>query len=275
MKVPEGVRWRLALAEEKIVNWMARRSRASNWGARFRRYARVMDPGGEGARSIHNPHLGQLLALLKRAQFEPRHIVDIGANRGNWTREVRKSFPDASFTLFEPQPKLREAMADLLVDGSRVELNTMGVGRESGEMMFTLHERDDSSSFAWTPERAKERGFKQISVPVTTLDAYLAQRQKPWPDIIKIDAEGWDLEVLEGAAEALSHAGVVLIEAAVGNQSFPNTLLKVCTAMDRLDYRLLDLTDLNRTPGGKVLWLVELAFVKKGSALDGFAGRYG
>ena len=43
--------------------------------------------------------LDPFFTLLKRLGFAPKHILDIGANRGLWTREAIKFFPDARYTL--------------------------------------------------------------------------------------------------------------------------------------------------------------------------------
>lgn len=273
MNIREGIRWRIELAEEKICIAISRRKRSAKIGAKLHKYARLINPASESKKSYHTPQLSHFMELLLRARFAPVHIVDIGANHGNWTREVRSYFPDAQYTLFEPQPNLRKKMTDLLAEGSRVQLNTMGVGKESGEMLFTLHDRDDSCSFAWTPEMAADKGYQQINIPVTTLDKYIEANHLPWPDLVKIDAEGWDLEVLEGAPNVLKNATVVMIEAAVGNPTFKNTMLRVCSVMDGAGYRLVDFTDLNRPWSNQVLWLVEMAFVKKGSALDAYSSQ--
>ncbi len=53
--------------------------------------------------------LNTLFTNLKAAGFSPKHIVDVGANHGTWTREALKHFPDAYYTLIEPQNWLKPA----------------------------------------------------------------------------------------------------------------------------------------------------------------------
>ena len=93
-------------------------------------------------------------------------------------------------------------------------------------------------------------------------------------DILKIDAEGLDLQVLDGAGETLSTTEIVLIEASVSNPDYPNSAIAVIQKMDCLGFRLFDLTDLNRTPNRNLLWLVEAVFVRKGSAIDVAASTF-
>jgi hypothetical protein len=39
--------------------------------------------------------------------FSAKHIIDVGANHGSWTRDALRYFPDANFTLLEPQNWLK------------------------------------------------------------------------------------------------------------------------------------------------------------------------
>jgi FkbM family methyltransferase len=204
---------------------------------------------------------------LKRLGFQPRHVIDIGANKGNWTRAALCSFPHCSYTLFEPQERLANFCADLLVNPN-VELHHLGVGPFNGTMKLSTHERDDSFSFALSEKEAKDQGREQIDCSVVALDDFLTKHAIPFPDILKIDAEGWDLEVLKGAESAVAHADIVLLEAAVLNKNFPNKLPIVVSEMEKRGFIVFDITDLNRTVRDNALWLVELAFVKAGGLLD-------
>ena len=51
---------------------------------------------------------------------------------------------------------------------------------------------------------------------------------------------------------------------------FDNNLLKMVDYMDQKGYTLFEITDLNRPFELQVLWLVELAFIKKGGIIDSY-----
>jgi FkbM family methyltransferase len=203
---------------------------------------------------------------LRRLGYVPSHIVDVGANRGNWTRTAMKYFPGIRYTMFEPQEKMRSEVEDLL-QKTGVEFHCMGAGPMNSTMKLTQHEWDDSHTFALTSEQADDLGYPQVDVPVVALDDFFKERGLPKIDILKIDAEGWDLEVLKGAAKTATEADIVLMEASVLNPVFQNTVEKVLAAMSLLGFTLLDITDLNRTKKDNALWLVELAFVKQEGSL--------
>jgi len=203
---------------------------------------------------------------LVRLGFKPRHVVDVGANRGNWTRSALRYFPDANYTLFEPQEDLLKG-GDL-EDDPRVKIFGMGAGPKTATMKLAKHARDDSFSFALTEGDAVKAGREQVDAPVVALDEFLPAQGLSWPDLLKIDAEGWDIEVLKGAEKCIDYAEVVLLEAAVMNKSFANRLELVISEMTRRGFVVFDITDLNRTQRDGALWLLEAAFVKRGGTLD-------
>lgn len=222
-----------------------------------------------GAPSIAN-HKNNLLSkfygTLKKLDFQPNFIVDIGANTGTWTREALREFPDASYLLIEPQERLSENFKDLL-QNEKIKYLPIGVGNKNDILKFTIHDRDDSCSFIYSEEEAATMGYEQIEVPIKTLNSIIAEHQFPHPDIVKIDAEGLDLEVLEGASELFGKTEVFLVEAAIQNKVYKNSLIRLINTMDAAGYELYDITDLNRPFDLPVLWLVEAAFVKKGGIL--------
>jgi len=221
----------------------------------------------------HHAVTDPFFSCLKSLDYQPKHIVDVGANRGNWTRTAIKYFPNARYTMFEPQDKMRAEVADLLLN-KNVEFHCMGAGPMNSTMKLTQHEWDDSHTFALSPQQAEELGYPQIEVPVVSLDHFFENKGLPRVDILKIDAEGWDLEVLKGAQKTALRADIVLMEASVLNPVFQNTVQKDVDAMSQLGFILFDITDLNRTAKDGALWLVEMAFVKQDGYLKNAVRSY-
>jgi FkbM family methyltransferase len=205
--------------------------------------------------------------------MRPDHLVDVGGNHGNWTRAALVAFPSAKVTMFEPQQKLAEHHRDLAAD-DRVAIHYKGLGDFDGTAPFTFHLRDDSSSFIYSANEAKAQGLMQGEVEVLRLDTAMLGSPFGQPEIVKIDAEGLDLNVLGGASVTISRATIVLIEAAVSCPTYPNTAAVVFQRMDEMGFRLFDITDLNRSPRLGVLWLIEAVFVRKDTALAAAATQY-
>jgi FkbM family methyltransferase len=210
--------------------------------------------------------LDPFFSLLQRLGFAPKHIVDVGANRGNWTRTAIKHFPYAHYTLVEPQDYLKKHIQDLLDGGYQIEWMHAGAGATSGTMPMSISSRDDSSTFIITDRHGQATGSQRTTVAVKTLNEIVAASGAPPPEMVKIDAEGFDLEVLAGASGLLGKTELFLVEAMVcGN--YENSVAEVVKFMAGAGYRLIDITDFNRSPKHGVLWVTELAFLRNGSAL--------
>jgi len=76
--------------------------------------------------------LRPFFALLKRFGFAPKHILDIGANHGFWTRDAIKFFPDARYTMVEPQDHLKSCIQDLVDAGYKIQWINAGASDRSG-----------------------------------------------------------------------------------------------------------------------------------------------
>ena len=212
---------------------------------------------------------------LHNIGFKPRHIIDVGAHRGGWTRSALHYFPEAHYSLFEPQRDLLESQVDLSKN-PKIHFHFIGVGPTSEIKKITTSHRRDSYSFQWSEDQARDLGCEQFEVEVIALDEFLSQESNLFPsaDLVKIDAEGWDLEVLKGAELTISNSEIVLLEAGIMNKSFKNNAREVINVMFEKGFILFDITDLNRTSRDKGLWNVELAFVRKGGKLEQAIDRY-
>lgn len=198
---------------------------------------------------------------IQRAGFSPRHIVDVGANHGQWTRSAIRFFPEAQYTLVEPQHNLKAHVQDLLNAGYKIRWVNAAASDKPGTLPFAIAPKDNSSSLVCAGNAAE-----QVPMRVITLNELLASSDAPPADLIKIDAEGFDLKVLAGASNLLGKTDVILAEAMVCGP-YDNRVLPLMEFMARAGYRLIDITDLERSPKHGVLWLCELAFLLGGSPL--------
>jgi FkbM family methyltransferase len=225
---------------------------------------------GYGLAPLETPRpnygLDCLFPLLKQFGFVPTHVLDVGANKGNWTRAALRYFPDADYTLVEPQDELRVHIQDLIERGCKIRWIHAGAAEKSGSLPFTISYRKDSSTFVTGEREAQADGLRRITLEVRTLDEIVSSASLPIPDMVKIDAEGFDLRVLAGASSLVGKTDVFFIEAAVRG-TYENSVLEVVRRMSDRGYGLLDVTDINRSPKFGVLWLFELAFLRRGSPL--------
>jgi FkbM family methyltransferase len=220
----------------------------------------------------YTDQMGLFLSVLKARGFSPKHIVDVGANRGDWTRIALNYFPNSYYTLIEPQDHLKADVHDLLArEDGKIRWIGAGASDKPGTSPFTIAHIDGSSTFAVTSKWV--RGMRQIEVPVVTLNEVVRTSNASFPEMVKIDAEGFDLKVITGASELLGRTEIFIIETAIVPWA-ENTLENVVATMSQAGYHVIDIPSLNRSPNDGMLWICDLAFLRNNSSLLAEIGSY-
>lgn len=159
-----------------------------------------------------------------------KRVVDVGANVGQFWLATRTLCPDAEILSIEPDPNSFELLRANVGECKFTELQMCGIGAESAELIFNVHPLLSSmSSFAELAGGFKP--IKRIPVKVQPLDLVLAKYD--CIDLLKIDVEGWELNVIQGGGGILSRVRYILIEMSIGRESdAPN--LRVLSEIHRL-----------------------------------------
>jgi FkbM family methyltransferase len=133
--------------------------------------------------------------------------VDIGANRGQVLREAVRVAPRGRHIAFEPIPRLA---AELTRAFPEVDCRRRALGARAEVAQFCYFRRLDGwSGLRRNPRISDSRGDPEyIAVEVSTLDTEMGDLR---PSVVKIDVEGAELAVLEGARSVLSQARPVVI----------------------------------------------------------------
>ena len=146
-------------------------------------------------------------------------VIDVGANVGQFSRAAVSFWPDAQVLAFEPLPACAEQLQQALGATGRVQVQAVAIGRLDGTTAFHPHEYTLSSSvlpvtaaaseqFGWAKEKPP------IDVPVRRLDTLLAGRKLARPTLLKVDVQGFELEVLRGAPRTLDSVDALVLEVA-------------------------------------------------------------
>jgi FkbM family methyltransferase len=207
--------------------------------------------------------LNRFFEMLKEHGFKPNLIFDIGANHGGYTRTAIKFFPSAKYVLVEPQAHLKSYVQDLIDGGTEIRWITGGAGPDNCVKPFLVSHRDDSSSFVFDPDKEDKSKIRELEIK--TLNE-IAKSEGRVPDLVKIDAEGLDLEILDGASDLIGKTDIFLLEGSFSRE-YNNSSLEVIRKMNSMGYDMVDITDLNYSPKFNVLWTMEMVFLRKGSNL--------
>jgi FkbM family methyltransferase len=149
---------------------------------------------------------------IARAFPDVKTILDVGANTGQSAIRFRAAFPMARIISFEP---IAETFKELQRRTARlnVECRRLALGRVNGRTTMYLTPISLTNSLV-RPDDDELRGTEEVDVG--TLDTYVENHHIDSIDLLKIDAEGFDLEVIAGASKILSTGQVRFVIAEVG-----------------------------------------------------------
>lgn len=139
-----------------------------------------------------------------------RTVIDIGANSGQFAREVSRIYPKAEIFCFEPfAGAFRELQRWANAQSERVHAINLALAEEPGERIFHLHTEHSTSSSFLENTRLNERYYpftqkqQDVTVIVNTLDDALSgyQENMRTPILLKLDVQGYEDRVLRGGHE--------------------------------------------------------------------------
>jgi FkbM family methyltransferase len=144
-------------------------------------------------------------------------LIDVGASHGNFIELVRSVNPSCDVFAFEPLPNAYKVLINKFQNDHSVKLYNLAIGNKIGEIQFFENEYSFSSSVLRLGDKHIEEFpyAKSVSnrlVHIDCLDNVVLDDQIKRPIILKIDVQGLEKEVIEGAVKILSLVDYVLIE---------------------------------------------------------------
>ena len=228
----------------------------------------VAEHYGYELRIIGSPPCGysHFLRRVTEVGVLPRTVFDVGVGKG--TPWLYEAFPQAHFVLIEPQKEFEPALREIC-NHMDAEYHLVGVGSsERYQPIYRLLGSPTGSSFL-PPTSFNEQlwGASEASeeLHIIPLDAY---HTLPDPFFLKIDTEGYELEVLRGAAKVLAKTDVVLMEVAIMERQVGEPdLVEIATFMKGNGFCLIDFPVLSQRGTNGPLVYVDVAFARVGSSL--------
>jgi FkbM family methyltransferase len=229
---------------------------------------RVAKHYGYEMRIIGSPPRGysNFLRQVVDGGMLPKTVFDVGVATG--TPWLYDAFPDAHFVLIEPQKEFEPALQDIC-KRMDAEYHLVGVGSsERYQPIYRLLGSPTGSSFL-RPNLLNEKiwGASETSedLHIIPLDTY---HTLPGPFFLKIDTEGYELDVLRGAAKVLAKTDVVLMEVAITQRQLGEPgLIEIGSFMESRGFRLIDFPVLSQRGSNGPLIYVDVAFARIGSSL--------
>jgi len=213
-------------------------------------------------------HILMFLEDVRARGFEPRGLIDVGANQGGWTRMALSVFPAAEVIMIEPQQEMRPFLDKLCAERQGLEFIPAGAGSRSGELAQTIW--DDLAGSSFLPEVSADgiRAGRQRITPMVTIDHLLEARPGFHPDLVKLDVQGYELEVLKGGESLFARSELMILETSL-YRFLPNMPLAIdcLNFMAERGFELYDVTESLRRPLDGALGQIDLAFARAGGLL--------
>ena len=181
--------------------------------------------------TVESANKDKITTLL--IENEKPTIFDVGANLGQSIDRYKKIYPKSNIHSFEPNKHQIDKIYKKYRNDDTVVLNNVAVWEKPGNLEFYIYATPGHSSFkklipdtTWLKTRSKTAA-KDLAIPtinsknytvekinsnIITLDDYCTAKNINQIDILKIDVQGYEDKVLEGAKNLLKARKIKLIQ---------------------------------------------------------------
>jgi FkbM family methyltransferase len=142
-------------------------------------------------------------------------VFDVGANRGQTVSRFRTEFPEAAIYAFEPDLAAFSELKARTANDSKTRSFHLALGERDGSA--TLHENSSDVTSSLLPNSPRISQFAppqmctpkdKRTVPLMRIDTFCAKESIGRIDLLKIDTQGYERYILDGAGSLLSPASI-------------------------------------------------------------------
>jgi FkbM family methyltransferase len=196
-------------------------------------------PGDHGISrelSVYQMHEPLTTQLVKQFLKPGMNVVDIGGNLGYYALLEAQMVGDAGRVIaIEPvAANFAQLSKNVEANGYRnILLHNVAIGSSNGTVPMYLSKKSNWHSLHPVPWETRE-----ITVRVSTLDALLAQHELPSVDLVRMDLEGYEVEVIRGMAETIKNYSPRLLVELHPQVAGPEAIVGYLRHLKALGYEL-------------------------------------
>jgi len=154
------------------------------------------------------------IAMFVRNADDNIICMDIGANTGLYSYFINFFEPKTKLFVFEPDSSLIECIKLNLSKCANASINNIGIADYSGALDLFVNEKSrQTNSFEWDAVSPFADECKKVSVRVESIDNFCEKNDIPKIDILKIDVQGYEHKILQGAETMLKKLQILALEA--------------------------------------------------------------
>jgi FkbM family methyltransferase len=211
------------------------------------------------------PTIPSALERLYAAGFQPKQIFDVGAYQGDFARSCLKVWSTSKLACFEVLEHQVAQLQALASQNSSIQVFPVLLGAETCDKV-AFHQAETASSVL---QEHIAQGFPVTFYSMQTVDQIVREQFAGCsPDLLKLDVQGYELEILKGAEASLPQMQVILAEVNLLDihQNVP-LLADIIAWLNERHWVAYDICGLTRRPLDKALWQADLIFVPESSCL--------
>jgi len=215
------------------------------------------------------PTVPGLLENLRENGFSPVAIIDVGANVGDWSRTASSIFASSRILMFDGDPDNEAALIKAVRDiGSRSMYFLALLGPERKHVAFYKHKPEIGTTGSSILPELTSFEKEVVTLPMDTLDSRTDGAALRAPLLLKLDVQGFELEVLKGGRRTLELSEVVIVEASLlrYNDGAP-LFAEVVAFMNEEGFVAFDFCGQLRRESDHALFQTDVVFVRRESSL--------
>jgi FkbM family methyltransferase len=165
-----------------------------------------------------NPNNSNDALLLKCLNhFNIEFVIDVGANIGQYGNSIRQAGYKNHIISFEPISSVYKVLKSNIDSDKRWEAHNFGIGKGNEETIINVSKNLASSSILNVTEASTNAeplsGFESKEIiQIISLDEFFENKGIKDNIYLKIDVQGYELEVLKGCQKMISQISVIQIE---------------------------------------------------------------
>jgi FkbM family methyltransferase len=202
----------------------------------------------------------QVMRRLKNAGLIPDFVVEVGASTGVWSDTVRKVFENARFVLVDPLIPRNAQLGEAAKTVGNPGCERVGAAVSNQTRRADFQVSPDFCSLSRGPD---SRPRAQVEVPVVTIDQLASDKWIAGRGILRVNAQGAEHLVLEGAADFLPRVDVVVIELSLARYGAnAKSFSEMLVLMHQLGFRYYDDAGDRRSPVDGTLLQKNAVFIR-------------
>jgi FkbM family methyltransferase len=185
------------------------------------------------------------IVRLHRKGYTPKGILDIGAHKGMFAGNLHGAWPDAKALLFEANPAMEPALKKL---GLPYRICLLGRENKMTDFFVDPQNPESTGNSIFIEQTEHFKDATTAKLPMHRLDDVIDDVSAY--DFMKLDVQGAELEVLEGAPNTLKHLRFVFAEVTLRqyNKGAP-LFYEVHHYMHEKGFQMVDLCELTVIDG--------------------------